>query len=237
MTVQIGLPAETTHDLRNFYRAGSVAAFMQLGCVLITLSVFIGLGAEPETAADYIAALNSDRLNTLLRADLPSLLNVVLYAVTAFALLGALNVRLPALFATALVLSGIAMSMATNPIASLVHLSNLYATAATAADQAHYLAAAEAVLASDWWRSTGGMMAGIFLQGGMVLLHWLMRTRREFSKITAWSGILANGLDWIHIPLMLFAPAIGAAVLSVGGIIYLVWFPLLGRDLWRLARA
>ena len=53
---------------------------------------------------------------------------------------------------------------------------------------------------------------------------------------TAYFGLIANGFDFIHVPLMLFAPGLGAFILAIGGIFYLFWFPLLGRDLYRLGK-
>ena len=74
------------------------------------------------------------------------------------------------------------------------------------------------------------------MQGGFAFISFVMLQSRSFGKGTAYSGLIANGLDFIHVPVMLFAPTVGAIILAVGGIFYLAWFPLLGRDLVRLSR-
>jgi membrane protein implicated in regulation of membrane protease activity len=79
-------------------------------------------------------------------------------------------------------------------------------------------------------------MAGLFLQGGFVLLSALMLGSGHFSRWTAYAGMLANGLDFVHVLLGLVLPAVAILLLSVGGLFYLLWFPLLGRDLLRLGR-
>jgi hypothetical protein len=91
------------------------------------------------------------------------------------------------------------------------------------------------------WNTTAGFLAGIFMQGGFVFISWAMLTTpvgrdRRFSKLTAYSGLLSNGLDLLHVFVMLFSPGLAGALLGVGGVFYLVWFPLLGRDLYRISR-
>ena len=90
------------------------------------------------------------------------------------------------------------------------------------------------VIASNMWNSTAGFLAGIFMQGGFVFISFIMLGSKEFSRGTATSGILSNGLDLIHVFVALFAPSLAAAIMMVGGVFYLIWFSLLGRDLFRL---
>lgn len=234
-------PADATTVLRGqaLYRGAGVAAFVQLACTFMTIMVVITLGGEPTTAEEYFTVLQQDRLVGILRMDLPSLLNVILFTVTAFAIYGVLRQvddLYPAL-ATALIFTGVAISVATHSAFSLIHLSEQYALATTDLQRSHLLAAGEAIIASDWWHSTGGAMAGIFLQGGMVLLSFVMLRSSHFSKGTAYTGMVANGLDWVHILVGLFLPTLGAILLSIGGLFYLAWYPLLGRDLFRLGQS
>jgi hypothetical protein len=48
--------------------------------------------------------------------------------------------------------------------------------------------------------------------------------------------MLANGFDWIHVLLSLVLPGIANMLLMIGGLFYLIWFPLLGRNLLRLGQ-
>lgn len=225
------------------YKAGGVAGFAQLVCTLMHLIVVSALeikplGMETTTAETYFTVLQNDRLEGLLQLDFPNLLNVIFFAMTAFACYAALKQhnQVYAILATALVFIGVTLALATHPSFSMIHLSDRYAAATTDAQRSMYLAAGEAVIASDWWNSMGGFTAGLFLQGGMVLMSLIMLQSKAFGRATAYTGILANGLDWIHVPIDLFLPDVSFAILAIGGLFYLVWFPLLGRDLYRLGR-
>lgn len=57
------------------------------------------------------------------------------------------------------------------------------------------------------------------------------------AKAPLLRGLVANGLDWIHVLVALFAPSLAQAIMYVAGPFYLLWFPLLGRDLLKLGRS
>jgi hypothetical protein len=63
-----------------------------------------------------------------------------------------------------------------------------------------------------------------------------MLKSQDFSKVTAISGLLGNALDLIQHLLHPFAPSIAAPIQMFMGIFYLVWFPMLARDFFRLAK-
>ena len=223
---------------KALYRMGGVAALVQLGCVLITLVVATTLGVEPTTANEYFTGLGQARLVTLLRLDFPSLINVTLFTVTSFAVIAAMQEakRMYAGLGVGLVFIGVVLVLATHSAFSMIHLADQYAAVATEAQRTLLLAAGEAVIASDWWHSTGGFFAGLFLQGGMVLISCTMLRSTHFSKATAWTGMLANGLDWIHVLIQMVSPGLAAIVLGIGGLFYVVWYPLLARDFFRLEK-
>ena len=118
----------------------------------------------------------------------------------------------------------------------MIRLSDLHAAATSAAQKDQLLAVGEAVIASDMWHSTAGFLAGIFMQGAFVFISVIMLRTPEFGKATAVTGILANGLDLLHVFVALFAPTLATILLSIGGVIYLLWFPLLGWDLLKQGR-
>jgi hypothetical protein len=118
----------------------------------------------------------------------------------------------------------------------MLHLSDQYAAATTAAQRSQLLAAGEAIIASDMWNSSGGFMAGILLQGAGVLISVVMLRSQDFSRVTAYAGLLGNGFDLAQHILHPFAPSVSATLLMIAGPFYLVWFPMLARDLLRLGR-
>jgi len=79
-------------------------------------------------------------------------------------------------------------------------------------------------------------MGGLLIQTALLLLSILMLRSTVFSKLTAWVGVVTHALDLLHILVGFVSPAVGASLMYVAGPLYLIWFPLLGRDLLRLAR-
>ncbi|MCP4362814.1 MAG: DUF4386 family protein [Chloroflexi bacterium] len=230
---------ETTNsDWNRLCKLGGIVAWIQLGCLLFTIISLTILGAEPTTAEATYKMLQDDGFVGLLRLDFATLILLALFPFVAVALFTAFRYsqQAYALLALVLILMGTLLGLANHSAFSIMYLSDLYAAAATAAQQEQFLAAGEAVIASNMWNSTAGFLAGIFMQGGFVFISFVMLRSKEFSKGTAYTGILSNGLDLIHVFIMLFAPALATTVLSIGGVFYLIWFPLLGRDLYRLGK-
>ena len=225
-------------DWQKLCQLGGVIAFVQLGCLLISLVVLSIVGAEPTTAQEYYAALQENRLIGLLRLDLTTLVMIALFPFVAVALYAAFRRSRPAygLLAMVTIIIGTLLALANHSALSIIHLADLHAVAATAAEQAQFLAAGEAVIAADMWHTTAGFLAGAFMQGGFVFISFVMLRSKKFNKSTAYTGMLANGLDFIHLFVGLFAPVLATILLFIGGVFYLFWFPLLGRDLMKISR-
>lgn len=231
--------SETTQsDWNHLIQLGGIVSWIQLACLLVMFVVMTIVGGEPTTATEYYQALNHDGLAGLLRLDFATLILMTLFPFMAIGIYAAFRHSRPAygLLALILILMGTLLGLANHSAFSMMHLSELYAAATTPAQQAQLLTAGETVIASDMWNTTAGFLAGIFMQGGFVFISFIMLRTPGFSKWTAYTGILSNGLDWLHVFIALFAPALAFTVLAVGGVFYLLWFPLLGRDLFRLGK-
>lgn len=129
------------------------------------------------------------------------------------------------------------MILATPSVLAWLTLSDKFAATSSEAQKNLLLAAGEAVLASDMWHGSGAYIGGLLGQTGMLLASLLMLKEPAFSKATAWVGITTHGLDLLHILMAIFVPAAGVALLMIAGPLYLVWFPLLARDFFRLGRS
>jgi hypothetical protein len=226
-------------DWQKLLRLGGAILFVQLACLLVSMVVLTIVGAEPTTAQEYFAALQENRLVGLLRLDFPTLVMIALFPMVAIALFAAFRKSRPAygLLAMVAIIAGTLLALANHSALSILHLADGYAAAATAAERAQFLAAGEAVIAADMWHTTAGLLAGVFMQGGFAFISFVMLRSKSFGKWTAYTGILANGLDFIHLFVAFFAPALATILLLIGGVFYLFWFPLLGRDLIRLGGA
>ena len=234
-----GSSAETVDaNWKGLYRIGEVTALMQLVGILIIIIVSSTLGLKPTSAHEYFTLLQSDRIVELLRDDFLSLIIISLYLVTFFALYGALRRfnGVYSTFATVLTFAAVICCFASHSGFSMVHLSDQYAVASTEAQRSQLLAAGGAIISSDMWNSTAGFMAGILLQGAGVLISVVMLRSKIFSKITAYAGILANGFDLAQHLIHPFVPSIASILLMIAGPFYLLWFPFLGRDHFKLGR-
>jgi hypothetical protein len=86
------------------------------------------------------------------------------------------------------------------------------------------------------WHGTGALVGGILLQAGAALICIPMLKHAAFSTPTAWLGLVMHSLDLAHIVFGLFMPAVGTTLIAIAGPLYPIWFFLVGRSLWRLAR-
>jgi hypothetical protein len=224
-----------TSQWGNLRRLAGWASLVQLACMLFTAVIGFAAGLEPASAEEYFAMLRNDRLVGLLRLDFPTLIMICLFSITSFGVYGALrrSYGAYAALATALVYVGMILALANHSAFSMIRLSDLYAAATTATQREQLVIAGEAIIAGDMWHSTGGFLAGIFMQGGFVFISLVMLRSRAFSKGTAVTGLVANGLDWLHIFVGLLLPTLGTTMLWIAGAFYLAWFPLLGRDLLK----
>ena len=230
----------TSKDLKNVYKTGAIAVLFQLATILLLLitSFTLGLEPRPTTVQGFYSMYGESKMIGMLRDDFSSLILIAMYLGSAPALFFALRKQnfTVALISTIMLLTGTIGAFAVHAGFSMMRLSDLYAAAASEAQRAQLLAAGEAILASDMWNSTAGYMGGILLQGPGVVLSLLMLRNKDFSKVTAISGLLGNGLDLIQHLLHPFVPEIAGLIQPIMGIFYLVWFPALARDLLRLAR-
>jgi hypothetical protein len=225
-------------SLKRLYTIGGVAALLQLVTIVALGVVMVALGPKPTTAEEYFTIQQSSRLAGVLRGDLLTMILLGLYLGTFPALYVALRRVNPVYTALAALFTFmvVTLAFAGESTFSLLHLGDQYAAATSETQRALLLAAGEAVIASDMWHTTGAYMSGILLQGAGVIISLIMLRSQDFSKVTAYAGLLGNGFDLVQHVLHPFAPSISSVIMGFMGLFYLVWFPTLGRDLLRLGR-
>ena len=228
----------TNSNHKTLYLIGGVAALLQLASILAYTIALATLGPKPTSAEAYFTIQQSSKLASVLRGDFLLLILIGLYLFTFSALYVALRKVNPVLTALATLFTFIAVTLtfANESTFSMLYLGEQYAAATSAAQRAQFLAAGEAVIASDMWNSSAAYMSGILLQGAGVLISLIMLGSEDFSKVSAYSGLLGNGFDLMQHILHPFAPSISGVITSFMGLFYLVWFFMLGRDLLRLGR-
>jgi hypothetical protein len=231
---------------KSLYKTGGVAALIATGLFLSDIIVLTTGGSMPGSAQDWFTLLQNNKVAGLLQLFFTDLIGVALMAPIIFALYAALRGTNPAYsaLATALAFIGIALVFATNTNYSLIYLNNQYVAATTEVHRSQLLAAAEATLAAGMG-GTGLLMAGLFLEGALLMISVIMLQGFIFGKRIAYLGILAHGLDLAHtIVFLIFIPvfntdvalAIGTPLLAIGGTLQLIWYPLVARRLLQLGQ-
>lgn len=222
----------------TLYKITAVSALILLVYSLATMVLLAAIGGQPETAQEGFAMLAQNRLVGLLRLDVLTLLVMPLYYLLLLSLYGALRGvdGAKSLLALVLGLAGVTLVLATPSAFSFLTLSDRFAAATDEAQRTLLLAAGEAVLASDLWHGSGALVGGLLLQTATLILSLVMLRSADFSKITAWVGVVMHGLDLLHIVAGFFIPAAGVALMVVAGPLYLIWFPLLARDFLQLTK-
>jgi hypothetical protein len=223
---------------KNLHTIGGAAALLQLVAIVSYSVILAVLGPKPVNAEEYFVIHQINPLAAMLRGDFLLLFLIGGYFGTFPALYLALRKVSPtaAMFATLFTLIAVTVCFATESTFALRHLGDQYAMAVTDAQRSQLLTAGEAVIASDMWNSSGAYVAGILMQGGGVIISLVMLRSRDFSKVTAIAGLLGNAFDLTQHVLHPFAPSISSVVMMLMGPFYLVWFPMLARDLFRLGR-
>jgi hypothetical protein len=225
-------------DLSGLCRIGGFAAF---GLILYTLATIVqfaivGVGVPP-TAFGIFNILHNNRIEGLLRLDLPTVIAMPLYYMLFLGLFAALRRidRAHAILSTALAFVGTTLLLATPTALPMLSLSDQYWAATTEASRVQYLAAGEAVMATDIWHGTGALVGGVLLQFGALLICWVMLRGGVFGRATAWLGIIMHALDLAHLISGHFLPPAGIVLMAIAGPLYPIWFFLVGRRLLKLA--
>jgi len=222
---------------KPIYKLGGISALVFVPYSLVTIIVFMFLSQMPETALEAFNALQENRFLGLLRMDALTLIIVPLYYVIYLCIFNGIKKTNHgfASLGTLLAFAGITLFLATPTAFSLVPLSEKYAAASEPAQRAQFLAG-EALMAADMWHSSGAMLGGFLMLIAALIVSIIMLKSENFSRATAIVGVVTYGFDLANKLVSIFDPQIGILFMMVSGPLYLVWFPLLARDFFRLAQ-
>jgi hypothetical protein len=241
---QIAAAQVSESSWKSLYKIGGVAALIATALFVGDIVILVTGNAMLGSANSWFTLMQNDRVAGLLQLFFTDLVGVALMYPIFFALYAALkrSNEVYAAFATGLAGLGIAIVLATNINYSLLYFNDQYAVA-TAVQRSQIATAGESFVAL--LNGTGPIMGGLFIEGAFVIISIIMLQSRVFSKKIAYLGIAAHGLDVAHsIVLLVLAPifgmalasTIGALLLTIGGTLQLIWYPLVGRRLIQLGR-
>ena len=237
---QVPVAASADSAYRGLYKAGGVAALI---VALLTLGevILLALYPPPSTTSGWFLLFQSNKFVALLDFWGLEVPMYIMFPIVFLALYVALRNVTAGRMAIALsfALLGSAIFLATNNPFSMLSLSNQYAAATTDAQRSILLAAGQAALANTNQRAVGGFNMGLFLisVAGLLVSSVMLRSD-AFSRLTAYVGILANGLSLAdYLRQALTSSAIVALLVILPGALFLViWYVLVGRRLYRLGR-
>jgi hypothetical protein len=230
--------SDTVSPYKNLSLLAAWTAILLLAYSLATMISLILIGGMPETAQAGFDLLAENRLVGLLRLDVPTIFCMPLYYLLFLGLYSALKKtdNSKTLVSLVLGLAGVTLVLATPSAFSFLVLSDKFAAATDPAQRNYLLAAGESILASDLWHGSGALIGGLLMQTAALILSLVMLRSTIFSKGTAWIGVVMHGLDLLHILAGFFLPAAGVILMIIAGPLYLIWFPLLARDFFRLGK-
>ena len=230
---------ELPNKTRQWFKVSSVTTLIQMLGVLFPIFVFSMLGSEPTSAKEFYDLLQTNRIEAILRIDFSSLIVIsfLIFPAVCFFILLRDKYPFSATISLGSVLIAVAIGISIHYGLSLIHLGDLYAQTSAESTRQQLLASGNSLIASGWYHSTGYAVSGIFCQGAFVLFLFLLLKEESFSNKVAILGILANGLDLLHVIVAFINYNVGFAILAIGGIFYLLWFPFLAYEFYKISRS
>lgn len=213
----------------------SVSAFLLTAYSLLTIVIMTTLGSPSESMEQIFDMLNQNRFLGALRLDIATVFAMPLYYILFYGIYLELKQthKTIASISTVLIITGVTLFLAAPSVFSYLYLSDRYVLAGTENEKAQLIAAGYATLASDMWHGTGARIGGMLMQSGAFVISLLMLKKSPFNKLTAYSGIFTHGLDLVHVIIGFFNIQAGNILMILAGPLYLLWFPLIGIQLWR----
>jgi len=231
MRTQPGRSLDLDSPWRPLYRAGGACAAIAVAMYVAALVLFVATTAPPTSGGEEILRyIDAHRTTYVIRQLLwlaPSLFLMVVSLALAVSL-RILNRSFAAIAGMIAVTSwAVSFSWPTTGEGSLamVRLSDKYASAATDAERASYVAGAEVLMALN---DIPGII-GILQTLGILLISLLM-LQGIFPRALAWLGVATGAIGIVSEALR---PVLGWAY-SIYGLLLFAWLIWVAIELWRL---
>lgn len=233
------------------YRLGATAALVALlffrRNLGAELTQFNGFGIftvpkiPPTTALGWFSLLQDSPFVAMTLLGVFDLVNYLLISLLFLALYGLLKRAHRSVMLLAIILAwlGATLSFASNQSFSMLHLSQKYAGAATDAQQQMYLAAGEALLASDnpgsGRQGTGALMGLLLFTTAGLLIAISMWHNPGFSRWTAGIGMASTTLQLLYFPVIVLLPAFNWLPPTLSAPLRLTWYMMIAIQLFKIS--
>jgi hypothetical protein len=220
-------------EWRGLYLTAGVGAAIAALLVPAHIAAFVAWPPPLEgTALDWFAVFDRSALIGFVSMDLFLMADYALLVPIYLGLYVALRERSPslALLGTGFGLASMAIYFASNPAIEMWTLSQQYAAATDDAQRALIAAAGEATIV----RYQGTAFHTNYLLGSLagMLVSWAMLREPAFGRVAGWMGVLGNLIGY-----GLYLPVVGLLLSVLSGPLLWVWFILVARGFFRLARS
>lgn len=230
---------KTDSSRKSLYQVGTVAAFLAAFLFRRNWSAEADLLLPvdmPVTVLEWFTLIHDNRLLGLIMLDFVDLVNYTLVGIIFFTLYYALKdtheiyMRLAILICTI----GVAVAFASNQAFTMLSLSDKY-FAAVEAEKSVFLTAGDVILAIMTQGS--GSYISLFLVGfSGLMISIIMLYSDVFGRITAYFGILANGVGLSYFITIIILPTIGWIPIPLSAIPLMIWYILIGVQLYKLSK-
>ena len=212
------------------YRVAAAAALITVVIFLYQIVAYF-VWPPPSTVSGHFTLLQAHRWVGLVSLDFLIVVDEVLFIPVCLALYLTLRRVDPSLtlLGTAFCVVSLLCYVIATPALNMLYLSQRHAGATSAAEREQLLAAGQAVL--SFWQGTPYQVGYIVGSLGMILVSWVMLSSKSYGKAAGYTGIVAN-----LVAFLLYVPKLGVflSILSVVGL--QVWYVMIARVLWRLAK-
>ena len=224
---------------KSLYQIGGVAPLITLIIYLSQLSIIIVSGeAYPTTPESWFALFQRNPLLGFIFLNAFDILSIAILGLMSLALYVALRSTNPSYMAVATFFAFLGVAVFVSARAEMVtatlSLSNQFAIATTEAERSQILAAGHAVTALS--RATPETLGFFFITIASLIISTVIFQSTTFNKMIAYLGILGGVIVLANDISIIIAPSIATILMPLSGLIWLIWWILVGQKLLRLGR-
>lgn len=230
---------EINRNWRSLLQAGAVAPLITLATYVIEVIGVILVGdSYPTSTLEWFTLFAEDKLLGLLALNVFDVVSIALLGIMFLALYVVLRKQNESmmLMAVFFALLGIAVFVASRADmgSTMLKLSDEYAAATTQMQKDQILAVGRALGAPV--RATIDTIGYFFIAAASLIISAVILRSGLFNKVTAYVGILGFIIALVSRLGLGIDSSLGEMLMPVHGFVWLIWWVLISRGLFRLAR-
>jgi hypothetical protein len=222
----------------GLYQAGGAAPLVAALLYLSQFLILLSGETYPATPQGWFALFQRSRILGLFFLNALDIISISLLGVMFVALYVALSRSSPSSMAIAAFFAFLGVAVFVSSRADMVSatrsLSEEYAAAITEAQRSQIVASRRAIHATS--RATPETIGFLLIAVGSAITSAVILRSGVFSRVAGYLGLLAGAFTLANDLSIVAAPSLAAVLMPVNGLLWLVWWLMIGRGLLRLAR-